>query len=409
MILAERHIINSNNKLYKEIDNLAFLSKNLYNKANYTVRQKFIESSKEFKEGKIKNAHWMRSSELSKLFKNDECYQQLPRKVSQEVLKQLERNWKSFFELIKLYNKKKITSLPKLPNYKHKTKGRNLLVYNIQAISGKKLRDKIISLSQSNISFETTKDNIRMIRIVPKYRRYIIEVVYKKEVKDLKLNKENIIGIDLGLNNLATITSNHSGVTPILINGRLLKSFNQFYNKKKALLQSYIGNKKLSNRINTLSNKREYKIEHYLHHVSKYIVQLCIKNDIGTIVIGLNKDWKRNINIGKKNNQNFVNIPYSKLINQIIYKSQAVGIDVKITEESYTSKCSFIDNEPIQKQEKYLGRRVKRGLFISAEGKLINADVNGSANIIKKVFPEAFNNKGIEGVVVRPVRVTPSL
>ena len=206
------------------------------------------------------------------------------------------------------------------------------------------------------------------------------------------------------------ITSNK--INPLIVNGRVLKSVNQFYNKEKAKLQSFIGDKGTSKKIIKLTNKRNKKVSDYLHKSSRYIVNECLKNNIGTIIIGKNENWKQDINIGSKNNQSFVNIPHSTFIKMIEYKAKLVGISLILTNESYTSKCSFIDNESLVKQSNYLGKRVKRGLFKSADGIKINADVNGSFNIARKVIPNVdINNliltKGIEGIVVFPVRVNP--
>ena len=200
------------------------------------------------------------------------------------------------------------------------------------------------------------------------------------------------------------------GLNPIIINGRVLKSMNQYFNKKKAKLQSYIGDKGTSNKIISLTNKRNRKISDYLHKTSKYVIEMCLLNKIGKIIIGKNKQWKQEINIGSKNNQSFVAIPHAKLIEMIRYKAKMYQIEVIITEESYTSKCSFIDNESIAKHEIYLGKRINRGLFKSSNGLKINADVNGSLNIARKVIPN-FNinsiEKGIQGIVVSPIRVNP--
>ena len=203
-----------------------------------------------------------------------------------------------------------------------------------------------------------------------------------------KLNKNRIAGGDLGLNNLVAITSNQK-VVPLLINGRPLKSINQFYNKKKAQLQSYVGDK-TSIRLTKLTNKRNRKVDNYLHNASKIIVDHLILNEFGVFIIGKNKQWKTEINIGKRNNQAFVNIPHARFIQMIQYKCKLVGIEVIVTEESYTSKCSFIDNEEMKHQEEYLGVRKHRGLFISKNKIKINADCNGSGNIIRKEFPNAF-------------------
>jgi putative transposase len=409
MHLVEQHIINYNNSLFKELDNLCFLSKNLYNKSNYIVRQEFIKTFKEKEEGKIEHVNWIRYYELQKQLQNnkDFDYYQLPTKVSQHVLKTLDKNWKSFFKSVKDFktNSIKYKGKPKLPNYKHKTKGRNILIYTIQAISKKELKNNVIYLSGTNIKIKTKQKNIKQVRIVPRNKEYLIEIIYKKEVNDLKLNKNNIAGIDLGINNLCAITSNQNNIKPLLINGRPLKSINQYYNKKKSKLQSFAGDKS-SNRLINLTNKRNKKVNNYLHNTSRYVINYLIRNNIGNLVIGKNKLWKTDCNIGKKNNQNFVNIPHAKLINMIEYKCFLVGINVFLTEESYTSKCSFIDNEELKHHDKYQGRRKHRGLFFSKENIMINADCNGSGNMIRKAFPNAFAD-GIEGVVVHPVRVIP--
>ena len=409
MQLAERHIVDRGDLNYKEIDAISFLSKNLYNAANYIVRQEFIWTSKE-KEWRFRDhAVWIRYNKLQKMMQDSKNpdYEALPRKISQHVLKQVDKNWKSFFESIKDWKKfpEKYTGRPSLPDYKDKTKGRNSLVYTIQAISAPELRKGIALLSGTSISVSTQQKNICQVRISPKKQHYVIEVIYKKEVNDLGLDKNKIASIDLGLDNLAAITSNQRGFQPLLINGRPLKSMNQFYNKELARVQSFVGNKS-SNRIIKLSNKRNRKIDNYLHNASRDVVDILIANGIGTLVIGKNKQWKTEINIGKKNNQEFVDIPHARFIEMLTYKCELVGIKVVPETEEYTSKCSFIDMEPIKKHETYAGKRIKRGLFRSANGTLINADCNGSGNILRKAFPNAFAD-GIEGVVVSPVRITP--
>jgi IS605 OrfB family transposase len=396
--------------MYKEIDEISFLSKNLYNRANYVVRQEFISTSKQKEEGKVSNANWIRYNQLQKQLQNkkDYDYSKLPAKVSQQVLKLLDKNWVSFFQSIRDWKKNtsKYLGKPSLPKYKHKTKGRGVLIYTIQAISKKELRSNIVRLSGTEIRIRTKQDSkaIQQVRVVPKIGYYIIEIVYeKKEIIYENIDKNKIAGIDLGLNNLLAVTSNQNKVNPLLINGRQLKSMNQYYNKKKAKLQSYVGDKS-SNRLEKLTTKRNRKIKDYLHKASRFVVNHFISNGIGVVVIGKNTQWKTETNMGKRNNQSFVSIPHARLIDMITYKLKLVGIDVIITEESYTSKCSFIDLEPIKKHENYLGKRVKRGLFISKNKIKINADCNGSGNIIRKEIPNAFSD-GIEGVVVRPIKV----
>ena len=225
----------------------------------------------------------------------------------------------------------------------------------------------------------------------------MVEIIYTAPDTEVKTNT-NYVGIDLGLNNLATIGGNT--ITPIIINGKPLKSINQFYNKKLSKLKSkqdLCKNKNVNRKkIQTLTNKRNNKIKDYLHKASRILVNHLVSNDISTIVIGHNKEWKQDINIGNKNNQNFVQIPFNTFIHMITYKAQLQGIKVIQREESYTSKCSFLDNEEICKHEKYKGNRVKRGLYKTQTGRLINADLNGALNILKKEIPNAFDGYGIE-------------
>ena len=229
--------------------------------------------------------------------------------------------------------------------------------------------------------------------------------VYKRQEIDLGLDKDNFLSIDLGLNNLCSCISN-VGLIPFIVNGRIMKSFNQWYNKKKAKLMSFVGDRGSSNRVRRITLFRNCWIEDKLHKISRYIVNFCRSNNIGTIIIGLNKEWKQEINIGRRNNQHFVSIPHSKLIDKIVYEAKLLGINVVIHEESYTSKIDHLAFEPLKKQESYLGKRKKRGLFQSSIGKLINADINGSIGIARKVIGDSFIGKIIDsGFVFNPIRV----
>ena len=218
-----------------------------------------------------------------------------------------------------------------------------------------------------------------------------------------RILQESIIGIDLAVDNTAAI-SNNTGVSPVIVKGGLVKSTNQFHNKQMAKLRSindiqYKHNKRYQRYtgvIRLITNKRNRIINDLFHKLSLGIINYALFNDIDTTVIGHNELWKQNVNMGNKNNQNFVQIPFNRLISMIKYKGEENGIDVILQEESYTSKCSFIDNESIEGHEKYLGRKIKRELFKSANGILINADVDGSYNILKNAFPDAFTD-GIEG------------
>lgn len=266
----------------------------------------------------------------------------------------------------------------------------------------------IIHLSKTQIFIPTRVKAVNQVRLVPKTYHIVVEVIYEvKEKTGENLDYDSIAGIDIGLNNLATLASNQLRFIPVLVNGRPLKSINAYYNKKRAVFQARLkGEQKTCRKIQQLTHKRNCKIDNYLHHASRFIINHLVANRIGTLVIGKNDCWKQEINLSKRHNQNFVSIPHARFIEMLTYKAQLVGIKVIVTEESYTSKCSVLDNEPIRKHDKYKGRRIFRGLFCAGDGTLINADVNGSANIVRKVFPNAFA-QGIQGVVVRPVRVTP--
>lgn len=391
---VEQHIITRNHPYFAEIDAAAFASKNLYNLANYTIRQAFIHGGE-----------WVRFNQLCKDLKTSDAYKCLPAKVSQWVLKVLDKNWTAFFAAIKEYaiHPDKFLGRPKLPKYKEKEEGRNVLTYTIQAMSAKLLRVGLVKLSGLSFTVPTQKKNINQVRLVPRKNHYVIEIVHEVAEQPANLDDTLVAGVDLGIDNLAAITSNKPGFTPLLVNGRPLKSMNQFFNKRKAELQSILGSDKAgSNRIDRLCFKRNHRIDHYLHTASRRIVDKLVSERIGVLVIGRNPEWKQEVNLGKVNNQKFVQIPHARFIRQLTYKCQLVGIKVLEQEESYTSKTSFLDSEEICKHQSYVGRRVKRGLFRSSNGTEINADVNGSYNILRKAFPAAFA-QGIEGVVVRPL------
>ncbi|WP_353931022.1 transposase [Okeanomitos corallinicola TIOX110] len=407
MQVVERHIIQRNHPHYQEIDKLCFAAKNLYNYANFHIRQSFIFAQK-----------YLDYNCLAKQLKGTEPYQALPAKVAQQVLLGLHRNWLSFFAAIKAYaeDKSKFLGRPKLPKYKHKEKGRHLLVYTAQAVSKPKMKSGLIHLSQTQIHIPTKVDYcyLNQVRIVPKIDHYVVEVVYEKEETDYGLDPNSIAAIDLGIDNLATLTSNQPGFTPVLVSGRIIKSINRYYNQRKAQLQSLLPNhQKTSKRLQSLTKKRNFQVDDYLHKASRLIIDHLVKCGIGTLVIGQNSLWKQNVNLGSRNNQNFVCIPHTRFVHQLSYKAKLVGINVLVSEESYTSVASFLDQDVIptygkvdSKEVKFSGRRIKTKLYRAGNGLLIHADVNGSLNILRKVVPTAFS-LGIEGVVVRPVGVIP--
>ena len=384
MLLVERHIIKKHNPLFDELDDMTFLSKNLYNQTLYRVKQCFFNTKTYLKYSII-------VKQLAKEMQPD--YTALPAKVSQCVVKQVDQDFKSFFGSLKSKN---ISHKVSMPHYLDKD-GRNLLGFTNQAISKKELKNGWLKLSGCKNKIKILHTNVNQVRVLPRGTHFVIEVVYEKEEKQ-HVDTGVYVGIDIGVNNLATVGSNK--LKPVIVNGKPLKSINQYYNKELAKLRSRQDkcNNKLVNskKIKTLTFKRNNKINDYLHKQSRVLVNHLVSNGVSTVVIGHNKNWKQDINIGKANNQKFVQIPFCKFINMITYKAQLNGIDVIQREESYTSKCSFLDNEEICKHEQYVGKRVKRGLFKSHEGRLINADLNGALNILRKEIPNAFSGYGIE-------------
>ena len=397
---VEKHIIKRNHKYYKMLDEYCFKSKNLYNYANYIIRQEFINNGK-----------WVRYNELDKILKTKEHdfdYRNMPISNSaQQCLNLLDKNWKSFFASIKDYNKNpsKYLGRPKLPKYKPKN-GRNILILTNQnckikngyIIFPKKFKGLLIKTK--------IRTGLQQVRIIPKANYLVIEIIYK--IDDVKQLNDNgrYIGIDLGIDNFVTITNN-CGLTPIIINGKGQKSINQYYNKKISHYKSIakrVNNLDFTNRMSQLTLTRNNKIEDFIHKASRFLVNYCRDNEINTIIIGNNKNWKQNSKMSKKVNQKFISIPYYSFIQKVQYKAEELGIKVIVTEESYTSGTSFLDNELPTKENYNKNRRKYRGLFISNNGIKINADVNGSYQIIKKVFPKAFA-EGIEGVVLHPVKV----
>ena len=401
MKLVEQHIIKSNNVLYKDLDNLCFLSKNLYNQALYRIRQQFFED-KSFKK------YYELNKELHD--ENQVDYRALPANTSQETLKLVNQNYSSFFKSLQ----KGIKSA-RIPGYLDKTKGRQIAVYNHMTLSSNLLEKGIIKLPKSNIQFRTKQKNISQVRIVPKNNYIVLEVIYDVSIKELLKDNKRYMSIDLGIDNLVSCSSNVS--KSFIINGKPVKSINQYYNKKKANLQSELelkNKKKSSKQLQNLTLKRNNKIKDYFHKASRYIVNQLVNQSINTLIIGKNNGWKQETNMGKVNNQNFVNIPHQMLINQLKYKCQLKGINVIEQEESYTSKVSFFDNDfiPIYGQNddlfKSSGKRIKRGLYKTKDGLLANADINGSLNIIRKYLNEVCDeiiSPANRGLVMNPVKI----
>jgi putative transposase len=385
MYLVEQHIISVNDKRYKDLDRICFLSKNLYNAALYEIKQEFLRTGK-----------WIRYTSLDRKLKDEDNfdYRAISAASSQQILMSLDKSLKSYFFAIKAWKRdnKKFTGCPKFPKYKHKTKGRNVFPYSYAQF---KHRDNYIFFPKkeglSPLKTNCKEGSVKQVRFVPKPDCYIIEVVYESKVKEQLPDNNRVMSIDLGVNNLASIVTNVSKKA-ILIDGRKLKSINQYYNKKKSKIQQQLkktNGKENSRRLMSLTRKRNNKVKDYLHKASKEIINICLEDNITTLIVGHNDGWKQNTNLGKRNNQNFVSIPFETFISMLRYKSERQGLRFVEVNESHTSKCSSFDLEPVEHHDPYVGKRVKRGLFKTKDGILLNADINGSYNIMRKVKGDA--------------------
>ena len=399
MKLVKQIQITKKHPFFEELDNLTFLSKNLYNATLYEVRQQFF-----------KEKVFLNYKTINKKFtiENQQDYRALPAKVSKCTQMLVDRNFKSFFALLKKKNKGKYDKPINIPKYLDKVKGRQVVHYEKGALQ---FSEKgFIKLSKTNIKIKSNfeKENVQFVRIVPKNNIFVIEIGYNVIEKP----KMNLIGnfesIDLGQNNLITMVDTITK-KPIIVNGKPVKSINQYYNKIRAKYQGKLKKKYWSNRLGNITLKRNNKIKDYMHKATTFIVNHLVSNSIDTLVVGYNKEWKQDIKMGSINNQNFVSIPFYTLIQQLEYKCKLNGISFIANEEAYTSKCSFLDNEEIKKHKKYLGRRIKRGMFKTSKGILINADVNAALNILKKYLIKVAKNfneilNDLVDVTVQPIR-----
>jgi IS605 OrfB family transposase len=403
MILTQKNRLKLSSKKLEIVKQLSYYSARLYNVGLYSVKQYYFNNNAYL--NYAKNYHECKANENYKLLLSD---------TSQQILRIVDRNFKSFFGLLKLKAQGKYTEKVRILHYKKEDELMNI------TIQGRSARIRkgyvIIGLSKAfkakhnppfnELKFKLPKnitvDKLQEVRILPIFNGldFDIEFVYKKEFEPISVDKNNYLSIDMGLDNFATCFNSNDG-SSFIIDGRYIKSINRHYNKQKAYYQSILDrqNIKVSKKMLNLSRKRYNKINNYFNLAVKYITDYAISKNIGSIVIGDFSDIKQNINIGKKNNQNFVNIPYGIFKRKLQSKCEQLGIDYHLQEESYTSKCSFLDNEPVKKHDTYKGKRVKRGLFRTSQGYLINADVNGSANILVKFL--ASNSQHLPRVVAK--------
>lgn len=399
-------------KAHPELSSLCHQVKNLYNRANYLYKQ----------------AQQQRTTlsyyELNGQLKGEECYMLLPAHTAQHTLKLLCRNWKAFYQARKEWkvHPERFLGSPQPPKYKSPGGEMVAIITNQQV----RIQNGWLLLPKK-VGFKiktrlTSLDSIREVRIVPRGVGYTVEIVYHKNIPK-RLQKKNTRkgAMDLGLTNLVTFVDN-IGSRSIIVKdeGKGIKSTTQYYLKRISQLQEQYAQQqrkqlRQQNRLvygqvyHRLRERWRRKVKEYFHQLSRFLVNLWKERELSTIYIGYNPLWKQQVRLRKKTTQLFVIIPFHHLISLLEYKAAEEGIDIVLVDESYTSKCSFLDNEPVQKQTSYQGRGVKRGMFKSATGQLINADVNAAYNILLKSDPQALPPRsvgGVGGYVIYPHRVS---
>lgn len=390
---VERHWIKEGHKLYPICDDLTFKAKNLYNAGLYHIRQSIFERNKSQEEEKESMLSWV---ELVSQFRKEKQSDMLvlPSKVSTNILKILGSSISSYYQLLKCFHDKSnlsVTSKPQLPRYLHKTEGRYIVEFTNQTISKKRgLNGELILCPKDlNLVIPTKVESPKCVRIVPKLGAFVIEVIYEVDEVPLK-NTGNYAAIDLGVDNLVSVTFSN-GFNPLLVKGSKIKSINQGYNRLIAKAQSKLPtNQPSSKHIHRLWRNREKKLQAELHKVTSFLSLYFDEMSIEKVFIGKNVGWKQGVALGKKMNQTFVNIPFNTFISQLTYKCKLRGIEVVEQEESYTSKASFVDQDEIpiygkvEGNPQFSGKRISRGLYKTNQGFLLNADINGSYNILEK-------------------------
>ena len=384
-----------NNEQYKLIKSYCLHSNSLYNCGLYIIKQHYKETTK-----------YIGFNQLYHEMKNNVHYQELPSFVAQQIFRLCDKNYRAFFSLLRRKNTGKYIGPINEPHFR-KPNSEFVLVFDNTRV---KVRKNELKLTK-NLKFKFTHDlkgTIKQTIIKPRGGKYYeISIQYEPNESTPLPQKDNhrYLSIDLGLNNLAACFSN---VGPsFLIAGRPLKAYNQFYNKRAANLRSQLqtkNGKKWSNRMSRINVCRDNFIDTYFNQCVAHIRKYCLKHKISKVICGYNESWKQNIDMGKVNNQKFCAVPHFLFKQKLQNKLAECGIETELHEESHTSKCSFLDKEKIEHHDEYMGKRIKRGLFKSKDGKLINADINGAANIMRKVVPDAavYRGRGIERFIVNP-------
>ena len=386
MLLVERHQIQGT----PEIVELCKTSKELYNKCNYYMRKQWFSN--------LQNDDWTIPlpdiNALAQLVHDEPSFKNLHNtKTAKQTVRKVLSDWSNFRKALAAYKKdpSKFVRKPRPPHYKERLA--QVIFYN-ETIKKKPLKQGIITPTNGCFSIKSSKQ-FKQVIITPKRFGFVVDVQYEKELPH-KVKGKGVCCIDIGLNTLAAITSDQ--FSPILVNGRIVKSINQWYNKHPS---------------KTNGKKRHWRLENYFHNASKLIIELCVKTGCGTIIIGKNDGWKQRMNMRKDVKQQFQYVPFFNLIQKIAYKASIVGIKVVFTEEAYTSKASFLDRDPLpaygtEAEPQFSGKRVKRGLYRAADGRLLNADVNGSANIGRKVIgDEDLILRLDRSLAARPLAINP--
>ena len=397
---------------YNILKELCHTAKNLANEAIYKVRQYYFTERE-----------YLKYEKNYALLKDSPNYKMLNSNMAQQILKEVDGSFKSFFGLLKLSKKGKYAFKDcKLPHYLPKDGFATLVIGFVRRNGNRLILPYSNPFKKSHEPVEIrippilADKKIKEIRIIPKSnaRFFEIQYTYEAECMQRNLNQNHALALDLGINNLVTAVSSKG--RSFIIDGRRLKSINQWFNKENARLQGIKdrqGNqRKTTNRQRILADKRNRQVNDYMSKAAKMTINYCIRNDIGTLVVGYNETFQRNSDIGKQNNQNFVNIPYGKLRSKLEYLCERNGIVFVKQEESYTSKASFWDQDVIpvynaDNPQKYhfIGKRIKRGLYRTANGKLLNADVNGALNILRKSSVVSLDTLYGSGEVDTPVRI----
>lgn len=415
MQLTERHLIKPSHELYATLDDLTFRAKNLYNHGLYLYRQSYFEHKKSPDKPVLS---WV---EIDKSLRKQghEDVRALPAKVANAVLKNLGETVSSYWKLVRLKRKGGLAQNPKLPGYLHKTKGRYPVSFNYQTFGSKRGSNLELILCPKgiNLPIPTKIDNPKQVRIVPQRNNFIIEVIYDAEERAPKRTSK-YAGIDLGVDNFATVTFSTKN-KPLIVKGLELKSINQGYNRLIAKAQSLLPeSQKTSKSIHRLWSRRSWILQTKIHQMTAFLTTLFDEMQIEKVFIGKNTNWKQGVPFSKAVKQRFAYLPYETFIEQLRYKCQLRGISVIVQEESYTSKASFLDNDNIPvygetENPRFSGRRIMRGLYRTGDGLLINADVNGSYNIMRKGLitkHQSFymNNPEIQPIVVKGIGKEPN-